>query len=327
MSDQRALRVCVFGAGAIGTVVAARLSATGQAVTVVARGKRLEEIAARGLRLRAADGSVSSATVDARTAGEPGPQDIVFIALKAMDIPLALFDLKPLIERDTRIVPLVNGIPWWYRQPGSRAPIRAVDTNGVLTATFDPDQIAGAVVYINSSLAQDGIVDVRGAERVVIGRIIKKDLPPGDPLRHLLAPCAIEASFVPDVRRDLWAKVALNLATNPLSVVAGATLEEQFHSPALVPVVAAVLEETVAVARAHGIEPRMTLAEMLAIGRKAGPVYTSMAQDYRKGAALELGAICRSVFELADQAGVPMPTARTVYELCRFKAGEAPGEP
>jgi 2-dehydropantoate 2-reductase len=101
-------------------------------------------------------------------------------------------------------------------------------------------------------------------------------------------------------------------------------LEEQFHSSALLPVVAAVLEETVAVARAHGVVPRLSVEEMLAVGRKAGPVYTSMAQDYRRGAPLELGAICRSVFELADQAGVPMPVARTVSELCRFKAGEAP---
>lgn len=325
MTDCSGLRICVFGAGAIGTAVAARLAATGQMVTVVARGSRLADIAGNGLRLRGADGAVSRVTVDAGSAAEAGQQDIVFIAVKGTDILAALPDLKAVIGSDTRIVPLVNGIPWWYRQPGSSAPIHAVDANGALAATFDPERVAGSVVYITSSLAADGIVDVRGAERMVIGPAVEGHLAPDDPLRTLFARSTIDASFVPDVRRDLWAKVALNIATNPLSVVADATLEEQFHSPALVPIVAAVLEETVAVARAHGVAPRLTVPEMLAIGRKAGPVYTSMAQDHHRGARLELGAICRSVFELADQAGLAMPTARIVYELCRFKAGEAPG--
>lgn len=316
------LRICVMGAGAIGTMVAARLASAGRDVSVVARGARLQDIADRGLRVRSGGNEVQVVQVDARAAGDIEPQDIVFIALKSGDLPAALPDLLRFVGPQTLLVPLINGIPWWYRQPHSMAPVIAVDPEGALANAFDPRQVVGAVVFLTSALAPDGVIDVRGAERLIIGPVASGETAGADTVAALFEHTAIDSRVVPDLRPDLWAKVALNIATNPLSVVAEATLEEQFHSPPLRSVVIAVLEEAIKVARAHAIEPSLTLDQMLEIGGRAGPFYTSMAQDHRRGTPLELGAICRSVFDLADEAGVPMPVARSIHDLCRFEAAK-----
>ncbi|PZU59565.1 MAG: 2-dehydropantoate 2-reductase [Sphingobium sp.] len=315
-------RVGVFGAGAIGTLVAARLALTGHAVTVVARGDRLACIAGDGLRLRDTSGHVVTAQVRAVTAADAGEQDILLIALKAQDIPTALPEIAPLVGAQTTIVPLVNGIPWWYFQPSGTTHVEAVDPGGRLAATFAAERIIGAVLFVTSALATDGVVDVQGVERLILGPVVEGNDGPMAPLLTLFGGCGMDVMSVPDIRRDMWTKVALNLATNPLSVVAHATLREQFHDPALRPLVAAVLEECYAVARGQGIDPRMTVAQMLAVGDRAGDFYTSMAQDHARGAPLELGAIALSVLEIAERAGVAMPVSRMIVDLCRFRAAK-----
>jgi len=315
-------RTCVFGAGAVGTLVAARLSAAGRPVTVVARGARLAALRRDGLVLRDAAGCVSRVPARACAADEAGPQDLLLLAVKAQDIAGTLSALQPLITPETRIVPLVNGIPWWYFQPQRHGIVRAVDPEGRIAAAIDPARIIGAVLFLTSTLQPDGVVDVQGTERLILGAIAGPDEASVAPVRALFEGCGIAVQASGEIRRDLWAKVALNLATNPLSVIAGATLHEQFHDPALLPVVRAVLEESIAVARAHGIEPRLALDEMIEVGRRAGPFYTSMAQDFRRGAPLEMGAIGLSVLELAESAEIAMPTARAMVELCRFRAAK-----
>lgn len=314
-----ALRIAVFGAGAVGSLVAARLAQGGADVTVVARGRRLADIAANGLRLCAPDGSVTMVPVATASAADAGSFDVVFIAVKGGDIPAALGDLQGLVGADTVIVPLVNGIPWWYALPGDRTPIRAVDPEGSLIDAFEPAAIVGAVLFVTCALGEDGIVTVRGAERVVMGPVV----PEADAVRRLepvFAACPLDTLFVPDIRRDLWAKVALNFATNPLSVVTGATLEEQFNSEALQPNLRATFEDVTLLARRYGIEPRLSVEQMIEVGKRAGPFLTSMAQDYQRGTRLELGAICMSVFELAERADIRLPTAGIVYDMCRFLA-------
>lgn len=313
-------RVAIFGAGSVGSLVAARLAAAGRGVTVVARGRRLEDVRAHGLRVRDPQGVVLRVPVAACAAAEAGRQDIVFLALKGGDIPAALPDIERLVGPETLIVPLVNGIPWWYRLPGDRRPIRAVDPDGKLTAAFDPARIVGAVLFLACALGADGVVTVQGVERIAMGPVAEEGLSALAPLAALFEGNRIETDFVPDIRADLWAKVAMNLATNPLSVVAGATLREQYHSDRLLPAVEIALGETVALARLYGVEPRLSVEQMVGFGRRLGPFYTSMAQDFAQGRPLELGAIGYSVFELAEEVGHAMPIARTLFDLCRFRA-------
>lgn len=311
---------CVFGAGAVGSLIAARLADAGQPVTLVARGGRLRDLEAQGLRLHGPDGVRTVGGVSARDAAALGHQDVLLLALKAHAIAPALDDLRRLIGPETLVVPLVNGIPWWYFQPDGMTGVEAVDPGGRIAASIAPDRLVGAVVLVTVSLGSDGAVRPGGPERLAIGRIDGRPDMRVDALAAMLTRCGIETKSTAAIRADLWSKLALNLSSNPLSVVSGATLEEQYGHPGLLPIVRAVLEETLALAAAYGVQPTLSLDQMLAIGRAAGPFQTSMAQDFSRGAPLELGAIGFSALELADRAGVPMPVTRMMVDLAAFRA-------
>lgn len=320
-------RIAILGAGAVGSLVAARLVQSGLAPSLIARGARLEQLREKGLWLRENGAGAMHLPVRAASASEAGAQDIVFLALKAHAIEPALPDIARLVTPATIVVPLINGVPWWYFQGDGARTIRAVDPHGALARAFDPNRLVGAVLFLTASLDDDGAVLASGPERIVMGPVstAPESCPSATlaPLRNALGATTLAVHLVEEVRRDLWSKIALNLATNPLSVVAQATLAEQFNDPALVPTVTTVLRETIALARRLGVEPRCDLDEMLAIGRAAGPFRTSMAQDHARGAPLELDAIARSVLELAETHEVAMPTARTITEVCSFLDGRS----
>jgi 2-dehydropantoate 2-reductase len=315
-------RIAIVGAGAIGGTLAAALSASGHRPELVARGARAAALRADGLRYADAGGAETVHRLPVGTASEFGAQDIVFLAVKADALPVALPEAAPLIGPETLVVPLVNGIPWWYflDQPEPR-PVHAVDPAGVLLRLIPARQIVGCVLLMTAEMDDAGVVRGKALRRLTLGMIDGRDDPRLAALAMLLAEAGISADLSAAIRRPMWAKVALNLATNPLSVVTLSTLADQFNGPDLIGPVTAVLEEVRALAAALGITLPISLDEMIAIGRGAGAFETSMLQDHRRGRPLELAAIADAVFELADHAAVPMPAARTVCALARYAAG------
>jgi len=334
-------RICVAGVGAVGTTVATRLAAAGEHVSLLARGARLAQLR-RGLELDFA-GETVTAHADVSDRPEFGIQDIVFVATKAPSLAALVPTLLPLIGAHTLVVPLVNGIPWWYFQGGdgrfAGARVSAVDPDGTLARSIDPACIVGCVVYLTASLAATGRVTVMGGQRLIVGAITSGPSTSGETrggenrgghsdggvsarieaLAALLRRAGLETTASARIRNDLWTKVALNLATNPLSVVTEATLLDLFTDPRLLPIVRAVLEEASRVARGYGAAP-MSLSEMQDTGRRAGAFETSMLQDYRAGRPLELDAIGSSVLELARKIGEHMPATQFIVDLCAHRA-------
>jgi len=303
-------QICVAGVGAVGATVAARLAAAGQQVNLLARGARLAQLRRDGLRVKFGEEPIS-AQLPVSDRAEFGVQDIVFIATKSHSLPGLLPMLASLIGPDTVVVPLVNGIPWWYfLKAGALADIAA-------------ERIVGCVVYITARLDLNGLVSVLGGQRLQIGEINEMSDGISERVRDLsamLSRAGIDTQVSARIREQLWTKVALNLATNPLSVVTESTLVEQFTDPNLLAVVRAVLEETRRLASAHQIRPSMSIDDMLAMGRNAGAFETSMLQDFRAGRALELDAIGGTVLELAATAGVDMPVSKSMLALCAHRA-------
>lgn len=310
-------RICVAGVGAVGSTIAARLLAAGHEVSLLARGTRLAQLRTHGLDVDfAAARFTAPVTVSDRA--EFGIQDIVFTAAKAHGLEALLPELAPLIGPHTVVVPLVNGIPFWYFQPSPGA--------AVATGVSSAAHLLGCVLYLTARLEPTGRVSVLGGQRLIVGGIdapaLDAPAPEAVELATLLTRAGLEATATPNIRDSLWTKLALNLATNPLSVITGATLVEMFTDPRLLPLVSAVLTETARVAKAHGVTATMTLDEMLATGRNAGAFETSMLQDYRAGRPLELGAIAASVLELAEKIGEQMPTTRIIVDLCAHRASQ-----
>jgi 2-dehydropantoate 2-reductase len=322
-----ALQICVAGVGAVGGTVAARLAAAGQQVNLLARGARPAQLRRDGLR---ADFGDQPVTAQLPVSDHPdfGIQDIVFIATKSHALPGLLPRLAPLIGPDTIVAPLVNGIPWWYflgtRGAFANDAVAAIDPQGSLRDAVAAERIVGCVVYITARLAPTGVVSTLGGQRLQIGEISDGISQRARGLSEVLSRAGIDTQVSARIREELWTKVALNLATNPLSVVTESTLVEQFTDPNLLSIVRAVLEETRRLAAAHQIRPTLSLDDMIAMGRKAGAFETSMLQDYRAGRPLELDAIGGTVLELAAKIGEDMPVTKLMIALCAHRASRRP---
>jgi len=317
-----AMRICVAGAGAVGTSVAAHLAMAGHAVSVLARGERRDSLRRDGLRYAAHNAPEVRLDVPVGGAGELGGHDIVFTAVKAHALPGLMPDLRRVAGDGASIVPLVNGIPWWFFL-GAGAPSRvlAVDPLGTLAEAFPASSIVGAVVYLTAGLDPDGVVRSHAHRKLELGDIDGVARERTRDLAALLTDAGIATTAVPDIRERLWTKVALNLATNPLSVVTGATLSEMFTDPLLQPLILAVANEVRQVAAAYGSRLTMDDAQMVAIGRAAGPFKTSMLQDFEKGIPLELAAIADACIELGRHKDIETPVSRAIASLAAFRVG------
>jgi 2-dehydropantoate 2-reductase len=247
-----------------------------------------------------------------------GTCDLVLAGLKAQDWPAALPAIAPLLGRETIVIPMLNGVPWWYFQgvKGSRSDrrIRAVDPDGAIAAAIPARSILGCVVYTGASREAPHRIRWNGLARLVLGE-------PGGGVSERLRGTAeflrsvrLDAEATPDIRQAVWHKLLGNVAHNPLSVVAGATMGHLAAAPHLNAIRRAIMEETAAVADALGIG-RFDIEERLKLSPALEDFRTSMLQDFEEGRPLELGAIVDAVVELGAAAGVDTPVLRAVGAL------------
>lgn len=322
--ERKRLHFGVIGAGAIGSLLAARLALAGCQVTVFARNPRLRTLVEAGITLEDAAGRQTAypAVVEGVS---PRACDVLFLAVKAQALPGLIDTIVANSHAETMILPLVNGVPWWYFAANDGLPgrvVRSVDPDARLTSAIDPRRVIGTQVFMRVALGPTGDVRSEGAESLVIGEICRQRID-GTQIDHIaqsLGEAGIAVTVSHDIRRDLWKKIALNLATNPLSVVSGASLEQMATDPRLRDIVVAILSETLDVARAVGCAPPVSVEALLALTAGAGQHKTSMAQDHAAGRPLELGAIAHAVFEIAESVGRATPVARAIAALAEFSS-------
>lgn len=311
------MRIAVAGAGAIGTWLGAALARAGHDVALLARGAHLEAIRAGGVRVRGAE------EYDVRPAVEAsGPVDVVFLSVKAHD--QASVDLAPLLGPDTAVVAAQNGIPWWYFHrlggPYDGRRVEAVDPGGAVSERIPPERALGLVVYMGASIPEPGTVHVRPEAGLVIGE------PSGEPTPRLAAIAdALEAAGFPvrrsdDIRTELWTKLMGNASFNPISMLTGAGLGTMARHPGTRALVSAAMQEAVAVARAVGANPTISIPDRLAITERLGEHKTSTLQDLEAGKRVELDAVLAAPVELARLTATPAPTLEALLALADLKA-------
>lgn len=323
MTESISLKVCVVGAGAIGCTLAARLQAAGQPVNVLARGATLAALQSDGIFLHDLDGEHRVHVNASDDCADFGVQDIVFVCTKAQALPALLPTLAPLVGTETVVVPMVNGVPWWYFfAEGGRfdgQPVHAVDPDGVLARAVPLAQVIGCVVFITAQAISPGVVRSVNPHLVVFGEPSGELTPRLERLRNMVERAGIEARGVDRIRDTLWTKILANLTSNPLSVVIGGTLDQLYSEPDIKQIVVKMLNEGLAVAAAYGARINFDPHTFLELAAGMGPVKTSMLQDYEKGLPLELAAIGDAVIELADRMNIPMPVSRDILALARFR--------
>lgn len=320
------LRLCIAGIGALGTTFAVRFARAGLDVAVIARGVTLAAVRAEGLRLDDLDGS-HRVRVTAGTAEEIGSVDVVFVCAKAQDQYALTLATLPAIGPRTTVVPIVNGIPWWYfeGEPGRHAgrTVEAVDPGGRLKALLAIEQIVGAVTFVTAERTGPGAARSTTSPRMVVGAIDHRSSARADEVADLLRSAGVQADVSERIRDAVWTKAIANLSSNPLSALTGATLREIYSDPALSHVARRMLDEGLVTAAAHGARIELDPEAFLAHGASLGDVRTSMLQDFDEGRPLELGAIGDAIVELAELKGFAMPNTRTILDLVRFKAAKS----
>lgn len=315
------MAVTVAGAGAIGLTLAARLGLAGHAVSVLARGATRAAIAANGVTLEDLDGVHTVAVTIAEPGRTPAP-DLLVLAVKAQDLPKITTVAAPFIGPDTRILPLVNGIPWWLaaRDPAHAAAEALLDPEGVLARLIPAERIIGAVTFITAERTAPSVARTFNPMKLVIGPAAEgASLADVDALAGALEGAGISAEATPRIADMVWLKAVNNLSTNPLSVVTGETLEGMCAGPPLREIVTGIVTEARDVAAACGAEGIPPAEALVTVSGSLGPVRTSMLQDYEAGLPLELAAIGDAVVALGAVHGVAMPRTATILDLARFR--------
>jgi 2-dehydropantoate 2-reductase len=316
------MRAVVLGAGAIGGWLAAGLARAGHEVGVLARGASLAALREDGLVLHEGDRRESfriAATDD--PAALSGP-DALVLGLKAQDLPGALPLIRALLGPETRVLPAVNGLPWWFLEgfggPAEGLALRSVDPGGALAAALPARRVVGAVVHAASRVEAPGRIRLVKADRLLLG----DPAGTGDAaaLADVFRAGGVPAEAVPDIRAEVWSKLWGNSGMNPLSALARADLSQLLDDDGARGLVLAMMREMAELGERIGLSGLGEPEARIAVARRLGAFRTSMLQDLEAGRALELGPILGALVELAGHLGQPVPALAGVHGLTRLLA-------
>lgn len=320
------MKIAVVGAGAIGGLVGAKLARAGEDVTFLVRGSHVDAINRGGFRLLLTDGREEIAdnvrALDDYAAA--GPQDIVFVGVKAHQLPDVAPRLPALLGPRTCVVTLQNGVPYWYfhRHGGALqgSVVRSVDPAGDLASWLPPDRVIGCVVYPASELLRPGVVRHVEGDRLPIGELDGSTSDRVQRVSDCLTRAGFKAPVLEDVRAEIWLKLWGNLCFNPISGLSHATLADICQFPLSRELAASLMQEAADIAGKLGIRFRVTLEKRIAGAEKVGHHKTSMLQDIEAGRAPEIEALVGAVIELGRLTQTPTPHLSTVYALVKLLA-------
>ncbi|MGG5821858.1 2-dehydropantoate 2-reductase [Falsiroseomonas sp. HW251] len=323
------MKLCVFGAGAIGGLMAAKLAAKGEAeVTVIARGPHLEAMQARGLTLRSESAESLVKLRAVASAAEAGPQDYVVVTLKAHSLPGAAKQMQPLLGPETAVVSAVNGIPWWYFHklagPYEGRRVESVDPGGVVSELLPPERAIGCIVYPAAEVPEPGVIEHTYGDRFTLGEPDGSRSARVNALSEALISAGFKAPVRPKIRDELWVKLWGNMAFNPISALTTVTLDVLIADDGQRAVARQMMLEGQAVAEKLGVRFAIDVGKRIAGGAEVGAHKTSMLQDLERGRPMEIDALLGAVVELAELVEVEVPTCRTVLALVRAR-GRAAG--
>lgn len=321
------MKVAVFGAGAIGGYLAAKLAAAGRVdLSVVARGEHLDAMRANGLRLIEGGQEKAIPVKAGSNAGEFGVQDYLVLALKAHSVGPALEQFAPLIGEGTAVVTMQNGLPWWYfyrfKGPLESTRIKAVDRDGKIWNGIGPERVIGSVVYPAAE------VDAPGLVRHIDGRRFSLGEPSGEKSERVMRlaeefiAAGLQAPVREDIRGEIWLKLWGNLSFNPISALTGSTLADIVADEGTRTLAKAMMLEAQAIAETLGIEFPVTVDRRIKGAGDVGEHKTSMLQDLERGRPMEIDALVTAVQEVGRLTGKPTPAIDAVLALVRRLAIE-----
>jgi 2-dehydropantoate 2-reductase len=322
------MKICVVGAGSIGGMLGVKLALASNDVTLIARGPNLAAIRAAGMKLIMHDGTEHVARDIKATdrIAEAGAQDLVILGMKAHQVEAVVGDLPALMHDNTVIVPMQNGIPWWYfqRHGGLHEgkTVASVDPAGAIARAIDPRRIIGCVVYPAAEIAQPGVIRQIEGDRFPVGELdgamggleserVKR-------VAETFVAAGFKAPVLPAIRSEIWLKLWGNLTFNPISALTHSTLVDICQYPLTRALAKNMMKEAENVAAKLGVAFRVDIDRRIAGAEKVGKHKTSMLQDIEAGRDPEIDALVGAVIELGEVVGVPTPHIEAVYAMVKL---------
>jgi 2-dehydropantoate 2-reductase len=313
------MKICVFGAGAVGGNLAVRLAAAGNEVSVIARGAHLAAIRENGLVLEAGEQRMVQRVRASDRAADLGAQDLVLCTLKANSLPALAAGVAPLLGPDTAVVFSQNGIPWWYAYGASNSrampDLSFLDPGGALARAIALPRIVAGIPNSANAVLRPGVIFNSSPQqnRILLGEPAGGSSARLVALRAVLSRAGIDSPPVADLRREIWQKLLSNLVTG-LTVLVEEATSEMLADEALAQMARRVVDEGVAIAAACGITLQ-ALMPSVPVGKKS-----SILQDYEAGRPMEVDAQYRAPVAFARAAGVPVPVLEAASALIAHRA-------
>jgi len=310
------VRIAVVGAGAIGGWIAARLALSGLDVSVIARGDTLQAIDSEGLRITDKGETRCVAVATATEAAELGEHELVIVALKAPALIELSPSLGPLVGEDTLIIPMINGVPWWFTEE----PLRSVDPHGGIADALPFDRIVGCVVHASCRRDAPNHVHVLHADRLILGE------PSGGRSDRVSRLCGlfrnegIRCDESDNIRREIWYKLWGNATMNPLSALTRSTADKLHDNHVIRELMADGMDELAAIGRAIDCPISETAEDRMEVTQRLGAFKSSMLQDVEAGRPIELEALLGAPREIARRLDIQTPHLDRIYAITSLMA-------
>ena len=318
------MKICIYGAGAIGGLIAGRLARAGHEVSVVARGAQLTAIREKGLRI------VSGAEeflVKIKAESDPallGPQDCVIVAVKAQNLVEVAAAIGPLVGPGTSIVTALNGVPWWFfdRLAFGEGKLRleSLDPDGGLSRAMPTSRIVGCVVHLAASTPEAGVIRHSMGERLILGEPGGRNTERTEAIVAALREAKFEAIATESIEKEFWVKLLGNISFNPVAALTLATANRLIADEYVKAYMVSIMHECLAIGRAVGVDAAIDPEARMDMARKLGAFKPSTLQDMEAGKKLEIDGLLIGTLEIARKAGIAAPFTESLAGLARLRA-------
>jgi len=324
------MKVCIYGAGAIGGWIGVHLAQTGHQISVVARGDTLQALQKNGLQCIQTQDAEKTLSAQVNASANPadlGPQDLVIVAVKAPSMRDIANNMAPLLAPHTMVMPAMNGVPWWFFDgfggalQGTR--LKTIDPDGQIGSAIPSQHVVGCVVHASCSLDAPGVVRHHFGQGLILGEPAEQQGNVSLRVQQLVADlqtAGFNASASAQIQKDVWYKLWGNMTVNPISAFTGATTDLIMQDDLVRNFVSQIMLEAKLIGEKIGIPIAQTPEDRHAVTRKLGAFKTSMLQDVEAGKAVELDALVSVVRELGQLTQVSTPYTDALLGLSRLHA-------
>ena len=318
------MKICIYGAGAVGGLMAAWLARSGHDVSVIARGAHLEAIRREGLRVRSG-GQIESFRIKAESdPARLGAQDYVIVAVKAPSLTEVAEGIAPLLGPSTSILTAMNGVPWWFfhrlkfHDGGER--LESLDPGGRLARAMPTERIVGCVIHLAASTPEPGVVSHNMGKRLIVGEPGGRNTERTRRIADALRSAGFEVALSEFIEKDFWVKLIGNVSFNPVSALTVSTADRLIQDRQVKDYMINIMREVLAIGRAVGVDADIDPEARIDMARALGKFKTSMLQDLEAGKSLEIDGLLAGTLEIARKAGVKAPYTESLFGLIKARA-------